>query len=36
MDNDELGRKEDADVVLFKAGEIGRKGKMIWKVRVGD
>lgn len=25
MDNDELGRKEDASVVLFRAEEIGTK-----------
>lgn len=36
MDNDQLGRKEDDGVVLFRAGEIGMKGKMIWKVRVDD
>jgi len=36
MDNGELGRKEDAGVVLFRAGEIGVKGKMMWKVGVDD
>lgn len=36
MDNDELGRNEDAGVVLFRAGEIGTNGKMIWKVKVDD
>lgn len=28
MDNDELGRKEDAGAVLFRAGEIGTNGKI--------
>lgn len=36
MDNDELGRKEDAGVVLFRAGEIGMKGRTIQKIRADD
>lgn len=36
MDNDELGRKEDAGVVLFRAEEMGMKGKTIRKVRADD
>lgn len=35
MGNDELGRKEDAGAVLFRAGEIGTNGKMI-RARVDD
>lgn len=30
------GEEEDDGVVLFKAGEIGAKGNMIWKIRVDD
>lgn len=33
-DHHELGRKEAVGVMLLRAGEIERKGKNIWKVRV--